>query len=85
MRALGLAVGGNVQVSMNLIDPLDAWVPPTCYDLVGGRAAIERAELVGLVPHSVLERIEPSRWAQLDLDPDRTIEQRGWSRGITIV
>jgi hypothetical protein len=28
------------------------------------------------VPRSVLERIDPARWAELDLAEDRTIESR---------
>ena len=39
-------------------------------------AAIERAELVGLVPRSVLDAIDPSAWERLDLALDRTIESR---------
>jgi hypothetical protein len=34
------------------------------------------AELVGLVPASVLDRTDPARWSQLDLDVERTIEAR---------
>jgi hypothetical protein len=37
---------------------------------------VERAELVGLVPAAVLDAIDPRRWAELDLGPDRTIEAR---------
>ena len=35
-----------------------------------------RAELVGLVPESVLQSVPAHRWTELDLDADRTIEAR---------
>jgi glutamate formiminotransferase / 5-formyltetrahydrofolate cyclo-ligase len=75
MRALGLPVGTRVQVSMNLLEP-DVLGPAEAWDQVAGRAAVAGAELVGLVPRSVLERIDPMRWADLDLAEERTIESR---------
>jgi glutamate formiminotransferase len=75
VRALGLQVGDAVQVSMNLIDP-GASGPADVYDVVAAHAAIERAELVGLVPRAVLHAAPEERWAQLDLSDDRTIEAR---------
>jgi len=83
IRTLGLAVGGEVQVSMNLIDPL-AVGPAAAYDAVAARADVARAELVGLVPEAVLAVIEPSRWDELDLAADRTIEARLTARGLVI-
>lgn len=71
VRALAFPVGDEVQVSMNLLDPLVVG-PAEVFDLVGGG----RAELVGLVPEAVLDRIPAGRWAELDLSPDRTIEAR---------
>ena len=81
VRTLGLAVGDEVQVSMNLVDP-SVVGPADVYDAVAARAAIARAELVGLVPDAVLAAIDPGRWAQLDLGADRTIEARVATRGI---
>jgi hypothetical protein len=52
------------------VGPAEAW------DLVAGLAPVSRAELVGLVPQSVLDRTPRHRWAQLDLSDDRTIESR---------
>lgn len=75
LRALAFQVGQCVQVSMNLIAP-DVFGPADAYDLVAAHAPIDRAELVGLVPNGVLHRIDPKRWAQLDLAADRTIEWR---------
>ena len=75
VRALGLAVGDGVQVSMNLIDPARIG-PAEAYDLVAAQAAVARAELVGLVPRWVLDAVPPSRWAELDLSAERTIEAR---------
>jgi hypothetical protein len=75
VRALGLAVGDGVQVSMNLLAP-DVIGPEAVFDEVARRAPVARAELVGLIPEAVLRRIDRSRWAELDLDPDRTVEAR---------
>ncbi len=75
VRALGLAVGDEVQVSMNLVAP-HAVGPEAVWDAVAAEAPIARAELVGLVPRAVLDAIDPARWADLDLAADRTIEAR---------
>jgi glutamate formiminotransferase / 5-formyltetrahydrofolate cyclo-ligase len=83
VRALGLQVGTHAQVSMNLIDPLVVG-PDDVYDLVAGQVPVSRAELVGLIPGAALRRIDPSRWAQLDLDDERTIEARIAARGLSI-
>ncbi|HEX2564084.1 MAG TPA: hypothetical protein VHK25_09220 [Acidimicrobiales bacterium] len=75
LRALGLAVGERVQVSMNLIAP-DVVGPAEAWDAVAARVPLAGAELVGLVPGSVLARTDPERWSQLDLSEERTIEAR---------
>jgi glutamate formiminotransferase / 5-formyltetrahydrofolate cyclo-ligase len=75
VRALGLAVGDEVHVSMNLVDP-EVLGPGQAWDLVAAHAPIDRAELVGLVHRSVLDRLPPERWSQLDLSADRTVEAR---------
>jgi glutamate formiminotransferase / 5-formyltetrahydrofolate cyclo-ligase len=75
VRALGLRVGTRVQVSMNLLAPDDV-DPAMAYDTVAAHAAVAGAELVGLVPASVLERVPAGRWAELDLSPTKTIEAR---------
>lgn len=75
VRALGMQVGADVQVSMNLIAP-DATGPADVRDFVAARARIARAELVGLIPRSALEAIEATRWDELDVSPDSTIEAR---------
>jgi len=81
VRALGLAVGDQVQVSMNLIDPTTVG-PAQVYDLVARTCPVQRAELVGLVPRSVLDATPAARWPELDLAPDRTIEARVEGAGI---
>jgi glutamate formiminotransferase / 5-formyltetrahydrofolate cyclo-ligase len=80
VRALGLAVGEKAQVSCNLIDPAQVG-PAQAYDAVrrlveeaGG--TVERAELVGLVPEAVLEAIPASRWTELGLSAEKTVEAR---------
>jgi glutamate formiminotransferase len=75
VRALGLDVGGRAQVSFNLVDPATVG-PDRAYDAVAAAAPVDRAELVGLVPSSVLASIPAERWRALDLDPARTIERR---------
>jgi glutamate formiminotransferase / 5-formyltetrahydrofolate cyclo-ligase len=75
VRALGLAVGDRVQVSLNLIAP-DEVGPAEAWDRVNALVDVAGAELVGLVPEVVLARTDPARWAQLDLAEDRTIEAR---------
>jgi glutamate formiminotransferase / 5-formyltetrahydrofolate cyclo-ligase len=80
LRALGLEVGERTQVSMNLVAP-EVLGPADAYDIVATEAAsrggvVTGAELVGLLPRRVLDRIPPSRWGQLDLDGTRTIEHR---------
>jgi glutamate formiminotransferase / 5-formyltetrahydrofolate cyclo-ligase len=75
LRALGLRVGPDVQVSMNLVRPRELG-PADAYDAVAARAAVRQAELVGLVPEDVLRAVDPARWATLDLAEDRTIESR---------
>jgi glutamate formiminotransferase len=72
IRALGLDVGGRAQVSMNLVDP-DVLGPAAAFDAVAARAHVDRAELVGLVPASVLAAVPPERWAELDIGPERTL------------
>ena len=71
VRALAFPVGDDVQVSMNLLDPLVVG-PADVFDAIGGG----RAERVGLVPAALLDRIPETRWPELDLAPDRTIEAR---------
>ncbi|MEY2454416.1 MAG: glutamate formiminotransferase / 5-formyltetrahydrofolate cyclo-ligase [Acidimicrobiaceae bacterium] len=75
VRALGLQVGRGVQVSCNLIVP-ETVGPAEIYDRVALDAPVERAELVGLVPRNVLAAVPPTRWDELDLSEDRTIERR---------
>jgi glutamate formiminotransferase len=75
VRALGLQVGEEVQVSMNLIAP-EVTGPGAVVDAIAAQEAIDRCELVGLVPRRVLDREDPARWDELDLSADRTIEAR---------
>jgi glutamate formiminotransferase len=75
VRAIGLALGDRVQVSMNLLDPAVVG-PAAAYDAVAALAPVAGAELVGLLPSSALTGVPPERWRELDLDADRTIEAR---------
>lgn len=75
LRALGIQVGNHVQVSLNLINPY-CFGPEKAYDLISTHAQIARAELVGLIPEKILTKINPTRWEQLDLSQEKTIESR---------
>jgi glutamate formiminotransferase len=79
IRALGFEVTGGVQVSCNLVEP-DVVGPAEVYDLVSAllpaSAEISRAELVGLLPASLLDRTPVERWAELGLSPDDTVQAR---------
>jgi glutamate formiminotransferase len=80
VRALGLAVGDRAQVSCNLVDP-DAYVPERLFDQVAALVdqvggTVEGAELVGLLPETVLAAVPVSRWPTLGLSEESTIEAR---------
>jgi glutamate formiminotransferase len=80
VRALGLAIGARAQVSCNLIDP--ALIGPArVYESVAALVedaggSVHGAELVGLIPETVLKAIPPSLWAALGLSADLTVEAR---------
>ncbi len=73
VRALGMTVNGHAQVSMNLIRPYEVG-PADVYDQIATKADIDSAELVGLVPSRVLISINKSRWQDLGLSIEKTIE-----------
>ncbi len=75
VRVLAFALGTEVHVSFNLIEP-HLVGPADAYDAVNRLAGIRRAELVGLVPEAVLAAIPVERWSELDLRADRTLEWR---------
>jgi len=75
VRALAFWLRGAVQVSCNLIAPFELG-PAEVADRVSALAKVERAELVGLVPKGVLEKIPRERWQQLDLSAEQSIEAR---------
>ncbi|MGH9080256.1 MAG: glutamate formimidoyltransferase [Acidimicrobiales bacterium] len=88
LRALGLAVEGGAQVSVNITGPA-AMPIAALYDTVatGAQARgcwVERAELVGLVPAAVLHEAPRHRWTELDLGEDRTIEGRMAAKGYEV-
>jgi len=83
VRALGLAVGDQVQVSTNLLAP-DEVGPAQLYEQVAAQARVARTELVGLAPRAVVESVPPGDRARLDLSADRTIESRLAARGLAL-
>jgi glutamate formiminotransferase len=83
VRALGLQVGDQVQVSTNLLDPRSVG-PAEIYEQVAERVPVARAELVGLAPAAVVEAVTPDDWSRLDLSVERTIEARLEARGLQL-
>ena len=87
VRALGLQIDNDVQVSCNLLDPSHT-TPADVHDRVlallpeGGK--ILRAELVGLAPQSCLDAVDPARWSELNLKIATTIEAAARSIGFEI-
>jgi len=75
LRTLALRVGESVQVSCNLVNP-NRLGPGKAFDLVAEHAPIKRAELVGLLPRSVLDAEPTHRWSELDIGSEATIESR---------
>ena len=82
LRALGLAVGPRVQVSMNLIAP-EVIGPAEAWDLVTRHVAVAGAELVGLVPAWLLERRTSAggrSWTSTRSGPSRPVwPGPGWA------
>lgn len=79
IRTLGLQVGTFTQVSVNLIQPMIAG-PNDVFNAVSQHATVHHAELVGLLPASVLAVIPRARWEDLDLSVEQTIEWRVTNR-----
>lgn len=80
VRALTLQVDKQIQISLNLVEPMD-FGPADVYDQVQTLGAargidIDRAELVGLIPRAVLDVVPDSAQPILDLSPQQTIEFR---------
>ena len=75
IRTLGLQVGTFTQVSVNLIQPMISG-PNDVFSAVSQHATVRHAELVGLLPASVLATIPRDRWEDLDLSVEQTIEWR---------
>lgn len=87
VRAIGLDLSGRLQVSCNLVDPITVG-PAEVHDRVAllleaAGAAVDRCELVGLLPSAVLEAVPRPRWAGLGLGPEETIEGRLEERAVS--
>ena len=79
LRALGF-VGRRSSAGVDEPASPEALGPADAFDASRGRpvagAQVSGAELVGLLPASVLAATPTDRWAELDLAPERTIEAR---------
>ncbi len=80
VRSLGLDLSGRLQVSCNLLNPYEVG-PAQVHDTVDrllrkDGARVAGCELVGLAPAAVLATVPRSRWAELDLRSEATIEAR---------
>ncbi len=80
VRALGLAVGGGAQVSCNLLDGSGRALERVFDEVSAGAeergCRVVRAELVGLLPRAALAEIPRSRWRELGVGEEATIEAR---------
>jgi glutamate formiminotransferase/formiminotetrahydrofolate cyclodeaminase len=79
VKALGLLVEGQAQVSMNLTDytrtPIHRVLELVRREAASHGVMVARSELVGLLPQQAL--IDGAAWyLQLDLDPDQVLESR---------
>ena len=80
LRTLAFTVSGTVQISMNIVEA-DRISVSDAYDRVAevassfGAAAVG-AELVGLLPRKILDRVDETRWSALDIGVEKTIEWR---------
>jgi glutamate formiminotransferase / 5-formyltetrahydrofolate cyclo-ligase len=81
VRALALQVGERIQVSMNLLAPHEVG-PAEVFDHVASLAAVDGAELVGLMPAAALDAVPRDRWRELGLDASATIEARLQEAGL---
>lgn len=77
-RTLGLRVGNRVQVSANLIDPLNHGIFEF-FSKVEELAAVDHGELVGLAPLDVIRNTPEEYWEKLDVTPQKSIEIRSTS------
>lgn len=79
VRTLGFPVGDLVQVSCNLVSPLESGpgeVLTSVLSLLQGDEALHHCELVGLAPEQVLRNEDPAQWQRLGLSLEATIEAR---------
>lgn len=86
VRTLAFTLRSRVQISCNLVDPSSVG-PAQVFDaaarlLQSSGVRIARTELVGLAPRAIVDAVPRSRWAELDLRPEATIEARMEERGI---
>ncbi len=80
VKALGLEVDGQAQVSMNLVD-LDRTNLAAAFDRVEHEAAargvaVTWSELIGLLPERALDGTSPERLRLRDFDDDRVLDRR---------
>lgn len=82
VRALGFALGsrGRVQVSMNLVDLPATGIETACRTVESEARvrglAVDRVELVGLLPAAELLRCSPAFLEWAGLEPTETVEAR---------
>jgi glutamate formiminotransferase len=81
VRALAFTLGREVQLSFNLLSPLEVG-PAEVMDTVRAHVAVAKAELVGLVPSLVLKAVPRGRWPELGLSEDLSIEHRLLAAGL---
>lgn len=80
-RTLGLRVGKQVQVSANLVDPLNHGIYEF-YTAVSRLSTISKGELVGLAPLKTIDETPKRLWRTLDLSKDKALEIRASAIGL---
>lgn len=74
-RTLALQVGDQIQISSNLIDPLNHGIFEF-YSHVNRLSDVSHGELVGLAPLSVIKNVPKEFWSLLDLSVEKSLEHR---------
>ena len=85
VRALGLLVDGQAQVSMNLVDyrttPPHAVVEAIRQEAARMGTAIDRSELIGLMPRDAALAAAAEALLLPELSADQILEDRLWEGG----
>ena len=74
VRTMAFELAGSVQLSFNLLSPLERGPAQLYRAVIESGVEVARAELVGLAPVALLDVTPAELWSRLDLDRAHTIE-----------